>query len=1546
MDHQGSQNTGDAGARAGADALSSSSQRTSPSHPPPVRNNNNQNYNIHQRIRQHQGHHAGGGGGAGGRMNPSIRQSWLFPTHRASPSTAQPEATSVMTVHMNHHTQNARTDASSSISSTSAAGASTTGSTIIHHRHNAKRIINGSARSRLTKIDRLSKMMLTPNASAPNLVDGTSAFINPASPRRPRLLQTADTPSLASPMSVQSQPSEEDAGGAAVDPPRTSVSVTSTPTNASNAASYPRHIIMRGSSPHRTIEDHLEMDPPSDAFSSSLPSTSAFPPGIEISNHGSGSSSRKTEKANRHTSMPLPKPGWRLYDVPNVEEPNAEQQEPGEGSGAGFRPDGEDRSSFQYSASNASSTTNLDSHHHPYLHQHPVAHSRQESNSTYYTMTPNASNLDLSLASSSHSNLSATLDPSAMSTSDLNIASQSNAQGSNGSGSLPPVPKAIKNSKSPLALRRSSTTSSSSSSSPSNTYLSKGSFPKSSLSAIQQHESKTLTQERQKIVLEILRTERSYVDGLVVLQSLFYEPLNAPYAAGGNSGMNTTTSLYSNLGGQPHQHHHQHNHQHTNNTKHLNTNTGGAGGPGGPQNSSTIPASASSQYPSSTVGSNSTLSAAAAPLLTKKSVSEIFSNFSEIIQVNTLLLTQLETRICGATFSTGWESDEDEDVDIGVIKEESSNAGEENEENGQSQRQGPSLLEEQQQQQQPTEPKPKQVLVTVKSQGGEKEQLLVLDADWCIGDIFIEIAPFLKMYSNYVKTYTSALTHINECMSRNDRFAEFIKITTKRPECKNLDFQSYLMLPVQRIPRYRMLLESLLRHTPEDHPDHRKLQSAFKSMEHTANFVNETIRQHEMFGEMVDLQSKITGLAEPLVAPGRALLKRGNVWKVCRRNVQLRVIILLSDCILWTSPSMNPLDDTLTFHRKVGLENCTVIGAEDPDPTKNAFQIISPEKSSQVYVDTPKEKEAWMVAIRKATQEYLSAKRTLKISITPMQSISHFGASFLRRETGMWSPTALRFGFESRSNTFANNLCVDPELESNSAVAARTSLDGWLHNASGTNLGAGQQQQQQQQQQPLRVVENYNAPVWLPDHSATSCMLCDEEFGTIFRRKHHCRVCGKVVCHSCSTRTVLIQGTHSEKVGRACDQCIGTMFPEDLNVISPVSTNTASTEPSPVEQHLQRPRQGLRPSDPDRRASSQSLDVVMIRPEDYFQEPAAVSNAGATGMVRGLVEAGLNRMKSRSTQLLRAEVNRGNSIAGLGGDSQPKENVRGSNRKADSHGVTSSLTENQTVAQVKACGLCKAEFSMFKWRNICSQCRRVVCSDCLTKKQIDQLFFLGLEAECEASARPVAPADDTTTSTANPQGDDGVVAELALAPPEEPQLWLDPQDMTRPGLHQSISDSAVVADKPVESLLAPPLQGQQRSQSFKVEGSSSSSQSGYGSFGSGWRGMKANNTDSGHGQIEKLCDPCYLGLSLDQVKVLETGGGWQYYQATLSKNQTQEIAAALAVVGDLSLEGNDGDDKEEEDRVDDGGHEHHADQEKKALRMLPDSIQESSAQVV
>jgi acyl carrier protein len=61
-----------------------------------------------------------------------------------------------------------------------------------------------------------------------------------------------------------------------------------------------------------------------------------------------------------------------------------------------------------------------------------------------------------------------------------------------------------------------------------------------------------------------------------------------------------------------------------------------------------------------------------------------------------------------------------------------------------------------------------------------------------------------------------------------------------------------------------------------------------------------------------------------------------------------------------------------------------------------------------------------------------------------------------------------------------------------------------------------------------------SGPDWVPDGATKTCMLCSTGF-TILRRRHHCRVCGRVVCGNCSTKRVRVK--HSTELERACEQC-------------------------------------------------------------------------------------------------------------------------------------------------------------------------------------------------------------------------------------------------------------------------------------------------------------------------------------------------------------------------------------------------------------------------
>lgn len=46
--------------------------------------------------------------------------------------------------------------------------------------------------------------------------------------------------------------------------------------------------------------------------------------------------------------------------------------------------------------------------------------------------------------------------------------------------------------------------------------------------------------------------------------------------------------------------------------------------------------------------------------------------------------------------------------------------------------------------------------------------------------------------------------------------------------------------------------------------------------------------------------------------------------------------------------------------------------------------------------------------------------------------------------------------------------------------------------------------------------QSFSVPSWQPDLDSDHCAICGQHF-TFFIRRHHCRMCGRIVCNDCST---------------------------------------------------------------------------------------------------------------------------------------------------------------------------------------------------------------------------------------------------------------------------------------------------------------------------------------------------------------------------------------------------------------------------------------------
>ena len=94
-----------------------------------------------------------------------------------------------------------------------------------------------------------------------------------------------------------------------------------------------------------------------------------------------------------------------------------------------------------------------------------------------------------------------------------------------------------------------------------------------------------------------------------------------------------------------------------------------------------------------------------------------------------------------------------------------------------------------------------------------------------IGDIFAKMAPVLIIYTEYANMYQEGLEFYNTEKKKNQRFAQ---VCEENKAKSGMDLEHLLIMPVQRVPRYNLLLEDLYKKTPDEHEDKEVLLSSEK----------------------------------------------------------------------------------------------------------------------------------------------------------------------------------------------------------------------------------------------------------------------------------------------------------------------------------------------------------------------------------------------------------------------------------------------------------------------------------------------------------------------------------------------------------------------------------------------------------------------------------------------------------------------------------------------------------------------------------------------
>lgn len=137
-----------------------------------------------------------------------------------------------------------------------------------------------------------------------------------------------------------------------------------------------------------------------------------------------------------------------------------------------------------------------------------------------------------------------------------------------------------------------------------------------------------------------------------------------------------------------------------------------------------------------------------------------------------------------------------------------------------------------------------------------------------VGDILLDAVPHFAPFVSYGAHQLYGKYEFEKEKSANPAFAAFVETTERLPESRKLELNGYLTKPTTRLARYPLLLEAVLKHTPEDNPDKTTLPQVIALVREFLGKVNaESGRTENRFNLLQLDQQLIFRQNEQVVSP-------------------------------------------------------------------------------------------------------------------------------------------------------------------------------------------------------------------------------------------------------------------------------------------------------------------------------------------------------------------------------------------------------------------------------------------------------------------------------------------------------------------------------------------------------------------------------------------------------------------------------------------------------------------------------------------------------
>lgn len=257
-----------------------------------------------------------------------------------------------------------------------------------------------------------------------------------------------------------------------------------------------------------------------------------------------------------------------------------------------------------------------------------------------------------------------------------------------------------------------------------------------------------------------------------------------------------------------------------------------------------------------------------------------------------------------------------------------------------------------------------------------------------IGDILQKLTPFLKMYAEYVKNFEKAMDVLKQWSDRSPHFKAVITEIQSQEACGNLTLQHHMLEPVQRIPRYEMLLKDYLKKLPPDDPDRRDAEKSLEIIATAATHSNSAIRKSENLKKLMEIYEML-GEEEDIVNPSNEFIKEGHILKLSPRSTSTmeRYLFLFNNMLLYCVPKFSLGGPKYTVRTRIGLDGMQVTETIN-DENPHTFQVSGKERALDLQASSEQDKASWIKALRETIEIFQQKNETFKTASKDVDEVS------------------------------------------------------------------------------------------------------------------------------------------------------------------------------------------------------------------------------------------------------------------------------------------------------------------------------------------------------------------------------------------------------------------------------------------------------------------------------------------------------------------------------------------------------------------------------